>query len=123
MLPTTRFGPSSSETSLLFIRKNNSKSPLPCYYLIKMATEISMGHAQVPLLDSFLHNLNHHIEELLVRLSKLCEIRTMLSEDQEERCTRLDLLIKQCSLELHWTVTTFQGYRALRQVAAFSPDI
>ncbi|KAF4976994.1 hypothetical protein FZEAL_6414 [Fusarium zealandicum] len=91
-----------------------------------MAMQSPTDNPQVPLLDSFLHTLDGHVQELLVRLSKLYEVMDMLPrkkpKDQEELRIRLDLLIKQCSMELGWAIRTFNGYKTLRRMAAQQED-
>ncbi|KAM0432924.1 hypothetical protein ACHAPT_004629 [Fusarium lateritium] len=88
-----------------------------------MASQAFLNNTHVPLLDSFLYALDNHIEELLIRLNKLYQIMENIPADQTERHIRLDLLVKQCSLEADWALKTFNGYKALKETAAPLPNV
>ncbi|KAJ4149279.1 hypothetical protein NW754_000718 [Fusarium falciforme] len=83
-----------------------------------MTSQATLNQAHVSLLDSFLFVLDSHIEDLLVRLNKLYQIIENLPANQTEQHTRLDLLVKQCSLEADWALRTFRSYTAMKEAAS-----
>jgi hypothetical protein len=83
-----------------------------------MASQATINQAHVPLLDSFLFVLDSHIEDLLVRLNKLYQIIENLPANQTEQHTRLDLLVKQCSLEADWALRIFRSYTIMKEAAS-----
>ncbi|RSM05469.1 hypothetical protein CEP52_006212 [Fusarium oligoseptatum] len=87
-----------------------------------MASQVYLNNTHIPLLDSFLFSLNSHIEDLLVRLNKLYQIMEHLPANQTEEHARLDLLVKQCSLEADWAIKTFRSYTVMKEAAAPMPD-
>lgn len=86
-----------------------------------MATQAYLNESHVPLLDSFLSALDGHIEDLLVRLNKLYQVMENLPAGQKEQHTRLDLLVKQCSLEADWAITNFKMYTSMKEAASPVP--
>ena len=83
-----------------------------------MASLATLNQTHVPLLDSFLFVLDSHIEDLLVRLNKLYQIIENLPANQTEQRIRLDLLVKQCSLETDWALRTFRSYTVMKEAAS-----
>ncbi|KAL2691502.1 hypothetical protein Neosp_001888 [[Neocosmospora] mangrovei] len=75
-----------------------------------MPPQTTLSETHVPLLDSFLFTLDSHIEDLLVIEN--------LPANQTEEHTRLDLLVKQCSLEADWALRTFRSYTAMKEAAS-----
>ncbi|KAJ4310937.1 hypothetical protein N0V84_010708 [Fusarium piperis] len=85
-----------------------------------MPSQPYLNETHIPLLDSFLYSLDSHIEDLLVRLNKLYQIMENLPANQTERHTRVDLLVKQCSLEADWAIKTYQSFTSMKEAAASS---
>lgn len=79
-----------------------------------MSGNIEIDTSHIPLLNSVMYNIQNHIEELLVLLSKLCEVREHLPESQDEKRRHMDILIQNCSVELDWNIRTYKTYKGLR---------
>ncbi|KAF4969605.1 hypothetical protein FSARC_3184 [Fusarium sarcochroum] len=81
-----------------------------------MSHVIGIDISHLPLLDNFMSHLHTHIEELLIRLSRFNEVKDHLPVGQVQSHQNIDTLIRQCSIELDWTIRTHNMYKELREM-------
>ncbi|PTD01681.1 hypothetical protein HYE67_006149 [Fusarium culmorum] len=81
-----------------------------------MSITLELNESQIPLLHSFLATIIAHIEQLLSRFAQLSELSEIVPESDRELRWQMDLLFRQCSMELSWCVQTYQTYKQLQDM-------
>nr|CEG04837.1 unnamed protein product [Fusarium clavum] len=81
-----------------------------------MSKPITIDSHHIPLLENFLETIQLHIEELMVTLNKLTEVREHVPQSQTQKCANVDNLIKYISLEACWHMRTFNTYKEIRDM-------
>ena len=91
----------------------------------RMPKTITIDSHHIPLLESFLETIQLHIEELMVTLNKLTEVREHVPQSETQKYANVDNLIKYISLEACWHMRTFNTYKEIRDMvrpSAQTPD-
>ncbi|GKU04269.1 hypothetical protein FLAG1_06687 [Fusarium langsethiae] len=81
-----------------------------------MSDTIHLDTSHIPLLCGFLATFQAHIEELLIRFSRLSELRDNVPESDSELRRHMNILLWHCSLELDWSIRAYETYRELRDM-------
>ncbi|KAI6759389.1 hypothetical protein HG530_010069 [Fusarium avenaceum] len=87
-----------------------------------MSAAITITQAHIPLLESFITVLSVHVDDLLVRLSRLHEVRDHMPEHQHQNRQNMGFLIQQCSMELNWAIKNRNIYMDVRNMAHSQPQ-
>jgi hypothetical protein len=82
-----------------------------------MPATFTITATDIPLLESFMTVLQLHVNDLLVRLSRLHEVRDHMPEQQHQNRQNMGFLIQQCSMELNWAIKNINMYRNVRDMA------
>ncbi|KAJ4131457.1 hypothetical protein NW768_005643 [Fusarium equiseti] len=88
-----------------------------------MSKPINIDAHHIPLLESFLETIQLYIDELMVTLNKLTEVREHVPQSQPQKCANVDNLIKYISLEACWHMRTFNTYKEIRDMVRPSVEV
>ncbi|CAF3657797.1 unnamed protein product [Fusarium graminearum] len=81
-----------------------------------MSITLELNESQIPLLHRFLATIIARIKQLLSRFAQLSELSEVVPESDRELRWQMDLLLRQCSMELSWCVQTYETYKQLQDM-------